>query len=384
MQTNRKIKVLQTIRQGLIGGGESHVLGLVGQLDKSLFEPVVLSFTDGPMIRQLDNMGIRNYVIPSLKAFDLRRLKTVKQLLQEEKIDMVHAHGSRAASNLLLPVRSLKIPMLYTIHGWSFHDDQSFLKKNIRIWSEKLITNCMHRNISVSASNQDTGKKYFSRFNSVVINNGIDLQRFDPAGKYADLRTSWGVAPGDTLIGYIARITLQKDPLTMIRAFHEVLQQVQNIRLLVVGDGDLKQAAVDLATDLGIERRIIFENFREDVPDILAATDIYCLPSLWEGLPIGLLEAMAMKNAVIVTAVDGSKEIVRHMQNGWIVEPQQKEQLAKAILHLHHNPTLRAQLQERAAATIQHQYNVCQMTREVERHYREVWESGGRLNLKTI
>src|SRR3954467_11421580 len=121
---SEKIKVLQCIRQGQIGGGESHLLSLVEHLDKDRFEPVVLSFTDGPMINRLKEMDIPVHIIPTTKPFDFTKWKEVKRLLQKEKVQLVHAHGTRANSNVLWAARSLCIPVIYTIHGWSFHPDQ--------------------------------------------------------------------------------------------------------------------------------------------------------------------------------------------------------------------------------------------------------------------
>jgi len=120
MQHNRKIKVLEAIRQGEVGGGETHILNLVKHLDKEKFEPVVLSFTTGQMIDELNKMGIKNIVIPSTKAFDIKKWKQVKQLLLKEKIDLVHIHGTRANTNVFRPAQALKLPVIYTIHGWSF------------------------------------------------------------------------------------------------------------------------------------------------------------------------------------------------------------------------------------------------------------------------
>src|ERR1700754_2762062 len=92
MTENRKIRVLECIRQGKIGGGETHLLDLVENLDKSQFEPVVLSFTDGPMIKRLGDMGIKTHIIHTEKPFDFTKWKAVKKLLIDEKIDLVHAH----------------------------------------------------------------------------------------------------------------------------------------------------------------------------------------------------------------------------------------------------------------------------------------------------
>ena len=163
---NNKIRVLECIRQGQIGGGESHLLSLVENLDKNIYEPIVLSFTDGPMIDRLKALNIPVHIIPSNKPFDFKVWGKVKQLMQQEKIDLVHAHGTRANSNVFKAARALQKPLAYTIHGWSFHVDQPFLIKKIRIAGEKFLVSRSDLNISVSVSNQKTGKDTISGFNS--------------------------------------------------------------------------------------------------------------------------------------------------------------------------------------------------------------------------
>src|SRR4051812_17325388 len=116
--SQNKIRVLECIRQGQIGGGESHLLSLVENLDKNAFEPVVLSFTDGPMIDRLKSLNIPVHIIPSNKPFDFKVWNKVKQLMTDENIDLVHAHGTRASSNVFRATRTLQKPLVYTIHGW--------------------------------------------------------------------------------------------------------------------------------------------------------------------------------------------------------------------------------------------------------------------------
>ncbi|MBO9154235.1 glycosyltransferase family 4 protein [Chitinophaga sp. GCM10012297] len=381
MAASRKIRILQAIRQGQIGGGESHVLSLVAALDKERFEPVVLSFTDGPMIDRLQQMKIPSHVISSAKPFDPACVSKVSALLKKEEIDLVHAHGTRAASNLFLPAKLNSLPMIYTIHGWSFHQDQPFFKKHLRILSERMLTGLAKKNISVSASNRETGTRHFSGFRSEVINNGIDLDHFNPARQIKDLREELNIPADHTVIGYIARITLQKDPLTLIRAFSLALQQNSNLTLLVVGDGDLKKEMVELAEQLGISANVRFQPFRTDVPEVLNAIDVFCLPSLWEGMPIGLLEAMAMAKAVIVTAVDGSREIVQHNQNGLIVPVKDPEALAAAMTLLHHDASLRGRLQVAASATVSREYCMKKMARKVEGIYSGIIQTPQRINI---
>jgi glycosyltransferase involved in cell wall biosynthesis len=366
----KKIRILECIRQGQIGGGESHLLSLAENLDKNIFEPVVLSFTDGPMIERLQNIGITTHIIHTEKAFDFLKWKQVRKLLADEKIDLVHAHGTRANSNIVWPAKQLKLPVIYSIHGWSFHDDQSYFVKKARAFSEKILTQKSDINISVSESNKQTGRKYIKGFDSVVINNGIDQDKFNPAKKFKDIRQELNIDKDDMLLLFIARFTSHKQPLALIKAFAMAVKQLPHLKLLMVGEGDEKEEALQLAKELAVEGSITFTNFRQDVPDILASADIFILPSLWEGLPIGLLEAMSMGKAIIATNVDGTCEIIEDGYNGILTGLSNlNEDLAKAIVLLAGNASLREKFSNNAMETVRNRFNAAVMTKQIETLY---------------
>jgi glycosyltransferase involved in cell wall biosynthesis len=373
MKSLKKIKVLQAIRQGKVGGGETHVVDLVNNLNKDHFQPVVLSFTDGEMIDKLNDLQVENYVIPSEKPFDFSTWKSVKKLLREKEIDLIHIHGTRATSNVYWAAKNLDLPTVYTIHGWSFHDDQNALVKNSRILFEKWITHKTDCNISVSESNQQTGFKYINGFKSVVIHNGIDLVKFNPdCSKRKNLRSELNISENACVVCFIGRMTAQKDPLALIKAFKEVLVKNSNAILLMVGDGELKEKAIALVKELGLEKSVVFQKSRTDVADILFSSDIFCLPSLWEGFPIALLEAMAMRKAVIATDVDGSIEIIQNKKNGLLVKPQNIQMLAGAINELISNVSLKTDLATAAQQTILNDFDVKKMTKKIENVYLNV------------
>jgi glycosyltransferase involved in cell wall biosynthesis len=375
MHLHRKIRVLQTIRQGKTGGGESHVLDLVKYMDKELFTPIVLSFTDGPMITSLQKQGVLSHVIYTEKAFDISVWKQVKKLLQSEQIDIVHVHGTRANTNVLWAARSLGLPVIYTIHGWSFHDSLPFLIRKIRIAAEKFITQRTRINITVSEANHHSGVKAFGNFKSLVIKNGVNLERFDTTAVYPDVKAAYGIPAHHLVIGYIVRMTGQKDPLGMIRAFAVVYAAVPDVTLLMIGEGDLKDAAIQLANELNVSDRVVFDNFRQDVPAVLHAVDIYCLPSLWEGFPIGVLEAMAMGKAVIASDVDGTREAIVHEHTGLLISARDRDLLAKAIMRLITDSELRTTLQKNAYISVRKNFDVRDMTSKIETVYQQMLAS---------
>ncbi|MCZ4223002.1 glycosyltransferase family 4 protein [Pedobacter rhodius] len=364
-------KILHAIRQGKVGGGETHVLNLVEELDKQKYESVILSFTEGPMVEKLKAEGYKTYVVNTETPFDFRVWKKVKKIIEAEKIDLIHAHGTRANSNTFYSAKSLKIPLIYTVHGWSFHPDQGKMVKTIRTLSERFLVHVADKTICVSESNLREGKSKFPMPDSIVVLNGINRVKFNPDKVYKDIRSELGIKDTDVVVGYIARITHQKSPIAFIHAIAN-LEASENVKFLIVGDGDLKPQMLKLSDELHL-KNIIFIDFREDIPDILNAINIFCLPSLWEGLPIALLEAMSMRKAIIASEIDGINDLISNDDNGILVPPRDIRRLSEALNQLIRNEPLRTNLGSKAEKTVKDQFNVEVMTKKIELIYEDVF-----------
>ncbi len=368
----KTIKVLEVIRQGEIGGGESHVLDLVSGFDKTLITPIVMAFTNGHMIDALTKQGIKCYVVETNSAFDYKVQNKITDIVRKENIDIIHAHGSRAASNMIWSAKRLRKPLVYTVHGWSFHQDQSFWIQKIRAWSEKLICKCSRQIICVSDSNRLSGNKTFGLNSCKVIENGVNLKRFNPHGNNKDLRPVFGFSKDDIIVGLIARITLQKDPLTFIQGIAIAHKQNPRIKGLIVGEGDMKEEIEEYIQSHEMNSFIHTAPFRTDVPDILNTIDIYCLPSLWEGLSIALLEAMAMKKPVIVTPTDGCKELIKHGENGLVVNFKSPDEMANACLQYISEPSLMEKCVNAAFEMVDERFNAQRVSDTVSDIYQNI------------
>ena len=364
------IRILEVIRQGQIGGGESHLLDLIRFLDKTEIEPICLSFTDGEMIYQLKKMGIKCHIIETEKPFDFKIQKQIKQLLQTEKIQLVHAHGSRAASNMIWPSRSLHLPLIYTVHGWSFHDDQSPIIKKLRILSEKCICHYSNEVICVSQSNADTGKNTFRLRRCHVIENGINLERFNPKNLFNDIRNDIHFDSNAFIIGFIARCTKQKNPIVFLQALEIAHNQNSNIKGLFVGEGDMDEEVNTYIQSHHMESYLHRSAFRTDIPELLNAINVYCLPSLWEGLSIALLEAMAMEKAIIATPTDGTNEVIQNDKNGIIIPFNDSQALATAITRLADSPSLSAKYGQAARSIVEERFNAKRVAEAVTTIYK--------------
>lgn len=349
---------MEVIRQGEIGGGESHLIDLVRDLKARHIHLIVVAFSDGNMIENMRRMGITTYVVHTTRPFDLSVIKRMRQIVKDERINLIHAHGSRAASNVITLFTSQRIPLIYTVHGWSFHQDQNKVVHFLRAMSEKLICHFSRKVICVSADNARSGEKAFglSRQKTVVIENGINLNIFDPE-KHSGIRHQLQIPADEFIVGFIGRATLQKDPISFIESIRIAHGQVPAIKGLFVGEGEMDNEITDYIETHHLQDIIYRFPFRTDVPDILGSIDIYSLCSLWEGLSIGLLEAMAMKKAIIATPTDGSRTVITHRENGFILPYRNPNAMAQQIVELYQNPQLIKQAGDAARLLVKKKFD---------------------------
>jgi len=366
----KKIKVLEVIQQGEIGGGESHLLTLIEKMDRSRFEPVVVALSDGEMVARLTAMGIKCYVVHTKIPFNFSVWKRLGEILRREEIAIVHTHGARALSNLIYPSGRLAVPVVHTVHGWSFHDHLPAWKRRLRIKGEKFLTSKTAMNIVVSDSNQQIGLQSFGTFRCEVINNGVDLALYNE-GRREEIRKEFGIPSGAVVISFVARFIHDKNPMPLIRAFARVQQAFPETYMIMAGNGPAREEAMGMAQALGLGSRIIFPGFRRDIPDILAASDIFCLPSIKEGLPVSLIEAMAMRNAVIATKVPGCVDVVTDRADGLLVSlTGLEDELTRALRELLSEPALRQKLAAAGREKVEQRFNAVMMTRKIEELYK--------------
>ncbi len=359
-------KILHTIRQGHIGGGETHVQELVKHANQRKYKSYVLAFGEGTMHDKLYDLGVPSFVIPTSRPFDLRIRSQVRALAREIQPDLIHAHGARACSNSYFIAEQLGIPLIYTVHGWTFRSSMNFIKRWFRRKSEKFLTGKADLVINVSYNDYIIGRQVLGLNNSTEIANGVDARVFNGVGDH-NQKLEFGFAQDDFVVAMIARMTEQKDPITFIRAIDH-LRSHKKIKAIMVGDGDLLNDAKVLAHKLRLDERITFAGPRSDIYNILSWTDVYCLPSLWEGMPIGIMEAMSSGCAVIATNVTGTKEIVNE-ETGILFEPGDYHGLARGIVLLYKKPEFKNYIEKNAMNHIKRHFTIRRMVKRVASQY---------------
>jgi len=205
----------------------------------------------------------------------------------------------------------------------------------------------------------------------VTIPNGVDVSRFT-AGAPAGLRSAIGARPGEVLVVFVGRLERQKGADVLIHAMAEAGRRARGLRCAIVGAGPDRATLETLVGELGIGAQVDFFGWRSDASDIIAAADMFVLPSRWEGMPNVLLEAMASGRACVASDVEGVREIIEPSRTGFVVLPDDVMTLADAIVLLARDEELRERVGAAAALSVARRFDIKDVVASYARLYGEV------------
>lgn len=281
------------------------------------------------------------------------------------RFDLVHSHGYK--SNILLgmlPRGIRRLPMVSTVHGWTNTGELN--RMMLYEWLDARALSRVDRVVVVSPSMLNDSRLRPGPAPVVCVPNGIRLQPANgqgPQGEWA------GFKPGGLRLGCVGRLSREKGHDLLIRAVSQLVSAGADCRLFILGDGKRRRALEKLVGDAGLEERIFLAGYRERAYRYLRYCDIWVLPSLREGLPITLLEAMQQSCPIVATRVGAVPEVLEQGKAGMLVEPGDSEALAGAIETLHADPDRARRLGATARAIARRDYSVQAM----ERAYREIY-----------
>ena len=198
------------------------------------------------------------------------------------------------------------------------------------------------------------------------------LRRGAGGGCSNDLRRSLGIAPHDPVIGIVANLCKMKGHTTIVDALPEIQAQFPQVKCLFVGADFLQGEIQRYVREKRQENTVIFTGFRPDIPALLSLLDVFLLPSLWEGLPTALLEALAMQKPVVAAAVDGIPEIVEAGRTGLLIPPQDPQALADAVLFCLSQPERAAQMGQAGAEAVRRKFTLDMVVQQTETLYEQL------------
>ncbi|MCX6354076.1 MAG: glycosyltransferase family 4 protein [Candidatus Aureabacteria bacterium] len=389
-QEKERIRVLHIITRLIVGGAQENTIATCHRIDRSRFEVDLLTGpqlgAEGELVSTVDRRRVGFTVLPWLvrelnPLKDLMALVGIWRVIRRRRYAIVHTHSSKAGILGRIAARFAGVPVIvHTVHGWGFHDRMGRARRRSYIFLERVCGRFTDRLITVSARDTETGislgigvpERY------VTIRSAIDIERFARTGRDArEIRKGLGMEPDIPIVGSVGRLSPQKAPQFFVKMAAKVLKSMPRINFLYVGDGPLRSEMEKMLRGLGIEERVVLAGLRPDVPELLAAMDVFVLLSLWEGLPRTVPQAMAAGLPVVASDVGGAAEVIRQGVTGFLVPPGDYRQAAEFVLRLLGDAGLRQRMGEEAKKSIPPEFSVSHMVNRIEELYVDLLRAKG-------
>lgn len=380
-----RIKVVHLIESLGRGGAERLLCTNLAHLDRQSFDSVVIHlFRPDPLRAEIEALGIPCIGLKLRGPWDWRGgLLRLRQQLKVLAPDLIHTNLVKADIYGRIVGRSLGVPVISTIHESPYYPevyldnpDLGKVKYSlIKLMDRLTARHCTKAFVVVSNFSERAAREYLgiSPHQIRLIYNSLNPELFGeaPSHRVQALRAKLGLSPEDRVLLNVGRLAPQKGQRYLLLAFQTVLKEYPNVRLLIRGDGPLRDMLQAMCLELGIASRVSFVDPVPHISWLFGLSDIFVFPSLHEGLGIALLEAMAMGKPCVASEIGPTPEVIEHGRSGLLVPPRDPGLLAKTILTLLQQPDLCRQMGERGRQMIKERFSIHKNIRVLEQVYLE-------------
>lgn len=351
---SHKRHVLHLIQSLDSGGCEHMLLRILPLLTEEFQHSIITLHNLGELAPQFREKGI---AVTTLGQRNLLDVLSYQRLLTEVKqyspdVIITYLFHADLVGRLFL-ARKVSVPIIPFLRT-TYNHPKYFIARLFAKSTRSLVQRYL--------ANSEAVKQFYTQHIGVlperitVIPNGIDIERFRQLTPSSELRQSLGLTKNDMVIISVANLHPNKGHRFLLEALNTCRDLP--IKLLVVGDGKERRALEEQVTTLNLRKQVMFLGKRHDVPDLLALSHIFVLPTLFEGQSNAILEAMAMGLPVITTDIPENRELIHDQENGWLVPPKTVSPLAEALRTLAQTEPLRTKLGTQAHLTIQNQFSL--------------------------
>jgi len=369
-----KIKILELIDGGFLGGGQTNVLSIVKNIDKEKFDVSVAARGTGKFETAVKKLGIPFYPVEMPKFLRTKYLRNIQDLYDREKFDLIHSHGGVAGFyGRLIKKHNPQIKSVHTIHGIHYIHINKFVVRNFSKAIEQYLVQFTDKTICVTRSDFITAVdlKITDELKTVVIPNGIDISEFSVHEKNKKLLEDLRLEQNNFVIGNISRFDVQKNQKLIIQAAYYLVKKYPEMRFVFVGAGEHLKRMMEYTRLAGLGKYILFLGEKENTKDFYSIFDVFVFPSFWEGLPYVLLEAMASKLPIICSDLPGLNEVITDNFSALTVNPHDVDELFNSITNLYNDEELRCKLMVNAHDAVQ-KFDEKKLVKDYENVYTEV------------
>jgi glycosyltransferase involved in cell wall biosynthesis len=352
-----------------VGGAEKVVVNLATGLDRSRFESSVCCTQGlGPLAQPLTEAGIPVTLAgPAPKPHGYLAPWRLRQIVARVKPDVVHTHGLAA----LLQAGLLRLAGQLPAWFHTFHFGNYPHLRPRYMFAERIMSRLPDKLIAVSESQRESIIRYLGvrPERIIVLRNGVQDMRPSVAGSRDQTRKEFGFGPDDIVVGTVAVLSEQKGVTFLLDAAAKLAETNPRLRFLIVGGGPQENAMRQRAVALGLGHNAVITGWRADVAELLGAFDIYVMASLWEAMPLALLEAMAAAKPIVVTNVADNGRIVEDGRSGLLIAPGRSEEIFAAVSRIANDDGLARALAAGARRRFEEQFTVSRMVATHEQLY---------------
>jgi len=330
MGSDRTPKILQLISSGGFYGAERMVVQLSLALESLGCRTLLGVFRNEPrpnleVARQARAAGLSVVEIPCRGRIDRAAARRIRSLAAEFQADVIHSHGYKPNIYAMLALGTAGAKLVSTCHGYV--DDTLAMRMN-----EKLNRFLLRRYHAVAAVSEEV--------RDILIRSGVPAKTVSVVHNGIDCDAFVGAAPSlsregaSFLVGFVGRLVPLKNPEAFLTLARDVVSEIPNARFAFVGEGSERSKLESMRDQWGLNHSICFVGFRQDMPGVYASLDALVLPSIHEGMPMTILEALAAATPIVATRVGAVGAVVTHGQTGILVTPGNQRELYSAVMSI--------------------------------------------------
>lgn len=371
-----KIKIVHVLSNLSLGGAQVLVFDILKNLiKKNDLELSVITIDSGEYKEKYENAGIRVYDLNEKGLINPKIYFKMKKLLLEIKPDIVHTHLNKADFYGRIAAKQTGVKVIFsTCHNYSSHHKGADINK------KSMFDRIDDVVISYSKSNliaiSEIVKKYLvnrnRRYekNTELIYNGLNVDKEKyilNEDELLNLRNEYNYLKSDFIISILGRLDIQKGHDFFIRSVKEFLTGNKNVKVLILGDGKLRNDIEKLISDSNLSEQIRLIGFQQDTERFIEMSDLICVPSLWEGFGLVIIEAMIKGKLVLASNTGGIPEIIEDNVNGFLFETADKKDLIKNLDYIYENRNDLDEIRKNAVETVKSKFDIAANS---EKYYR--------------
>lgn len=364
-------KILHLLSTKTLNGAEKVALDICTNLDKEIFLPKVVC-AGNELMDYFNRQSIESFKI-DIGKLNIKQVLKLRKLIKNGSINLIHAHDVRASIAAKLACINLNISVISHIHvEYDWLKNKSILKIIDRFFRDKY-------DLSVACSKKV--KEFYCKYNSkcnvekvIALPNSFNFSEFNKIHTISneDFKVINNIPKDKYVFGYIGRLIDVKGIDLFIKSFNLFHEKYSNSILVIVGDGEEKQKLMSLAEKYNLSTKIYFMGYRKDVYNWLNIFDSFILPSKREGLPLTILEAMAMKKIVISTTVGGIPELIVNNYNGILIGERNHQNLVKSMEYVYENRNEVCEIVENAYKYLTVNYSIEDYINNLQKVYKRL------------